>query len=183
MGCLCSKDVLGCLRSEAQDQEPHHEPEVVGVPHTRNMSNHYVVHYPAHEPRKNSAIYNKTHKKMKDLPCFICGKTNEADGIHVETHHFFVQKAFQNVIDWKKFGDFADKCQNLHTGELMGTHFDWEEVALNPDLFVDSPFNMVVLCKEHHTSGGRGIHHVPFPEWIAQKFVKEGVVVLGLNAP
>jgi len=145
----------------------------------RNMTSHYTVHYPAHEERKNSSIYNKTHAKMKTMPCFICGKTNAKDGIHVETHHFYCEKAFQNAFDWKKFGEFAQTCYNEHTGELIGPNFDWTEVAKNPDLFVDSPYNMIVLCKEHHTSGSRGIHHVPFPEWLAQKFAKDGFQVLG----
>ena len=140
----------------------------------RNMSNHYIVNYPHHDPRKNSAIYTKTHNSMKHMPCFICNKTNEKDKIHVETHHFYCEKAGQNAINWKVFGEFAKTCYNIQTGENVGKHFNWDEVAINPDIFVDSPHNMIVLCKEHHTSGHKGIHHVPFPDWILQKFPKDG---------
>ena len=141
--------------------------------HERNMSNHYVVQYPDHEIRKNSNIYNSTHKAMKHMPCFICGKTNQHDLIHVETHHFYCEKAAENAINWIAFGEFAKGCYNIQTGENIG-NFDWNEVSKNPDLFVDSPFNMIVLCKEHHTSGNKGIHHVPFPDWIVQKWAKPG---------
>ena len=137
----------------------------------------HKTHFPKHEPRKNSAIYTRTHKHMKHMPCFICGKTNEKDNINVHTHHFYIEKAAENAIDWVVFGKFADTCYNLQTGESLA-QFDWGEVAKNPDLFVDSEQNMIVLCQEHHTSGARGIHHVPFPDWILQKFPKDGFVFL-----
>lgn len=168
---------MGCIFSKKKDVDPpRYESEAETV---RNMSMHYTVHYPKHDDRKNSAIYNKTHRALRDTPCFICGKTNKLDDIHVETHHFFVEKAMENAVDWKKFAEFAKTCHHFQTGELIGDKFDWDVVAENPDLFVDSPFNMIVLCKEHHTSRV-GIHHVPFPEWIAQKFAKNGFTVLSL---
>ena len=140
------------------------EPEKTEIEITR-----YKVHFPHHDPRKNSAIYNRTHAHMRHMPCFICGKIFE----HVETHHFYIEKAAQNAIDWKVFGEFAKHCYNIQTGEPLD-QFDWSEVAQNPDLFVDSQLNMITLCKEHHTSGAYGIHHVPFPDWILQKFPKNG---------
>jgi hypothetical protein len=152
--------------------------ETIELPeHTRNLSTHYTVHYPDHAPRKATSLYNKTHRNMKDMECFICGKTNAKDGISVETHHFYCEKVFQTAFDWKKFGEFAEGRCNLQTGAPMD-HFNWDEVAADPDLFVDSPDNMIVLCKDHHRAGVHGIHHVPFPEWIAQKFVKKGFDVL-----
>jgi DNA gyrase/topoisomerase IV subunit A len=108
------------------------------------------------------------------MPCFICGKTNKTDNIQTETHHFYVEKAGENAVDWRKFGEFAKTCYNIQTGENIGHAFDWNEVAKNPDLFVDSKHNMIVLCKEHHISGSFGIHHVPFPDWILQKFAQDG---------
>jgi len=149
---------------------------------TRKMSNHYTVNYPLHKKRTDSAIYRKTHHDLihvKKLPCFICGKANDTNKHeHLETHHFYCEKAAQNAIDWEKFGEFATHCYNIQTGENIGHHYDWKQVAQNPDIFVDSPHNMVVLCKQHHTSGNKGIHHVPFPEWILQKFGKDGFVFL-----
>jgi hypothetical protein len=141
--------------------------------HTRKMSNHYTVNYPNHEKRVDSAIYKKTHHELchvRDLPCFICGKTHHKNGISLETHHFYCEKAAENAIDWHAFGIFAQTCYNIQTGERIGDKFDWTEVAKNPDIFVDSPYNMIVLCKEHHISGNKGIHHVPFPNWILQKY-------------
>jgi hypothetical protein len=141
--------------------------------HQRKMSNHYTVNYPSHEPRKNSSIYNKTHNlliNIRDTPCFICNKTKSNDNVILETHHFYCEKAAQNAIDWNKFEEFAKKCYNIQTGENIWKNLDWSKVKNNPDIFVDSEYNMIVLCQEHHRSGNKGIHHVPFPDWILQKY-------------
>jgi hypothetical protein len=159
---------MGCCYSRSVAEKNDAEVEAT----VRNMTNHYTVHYPMHEERKASTIYNKTRKALKHTPCFVCGATE-----HVEIHHFYVEKAMENSVDWEKFAQFAKTCHHFQTGEFIGDKFDWEAVAMTPDIFVDSPFNMVTLCKKHHTSK-LGIHHVPFPEWISQKFAREGIVVL-----
>ena len=144
--------------------------------HTLKMSNKYTVNYPNHEKRKTSSIYRKTHYELchiKNLPCFICGKT-KINNISLETHHFYCEKAAQKAIDWIQFGKFAKNCYNIQSGDYFGDKFDWNEVENNPDIFVDSVYNMIVLCKEHHISGRKGIHHVPFPNWILQKYPKNG---------
>ena len=139
-----------------------------------NMSNHYTVNYPFHEKRIESSIYRKSRKEMIHLPCFICGKFKGDDDTSVEAHHFYIEKSASNAIDWIKFGIFANNLYNFQTGEKIGDKFIWEEVRKNPEIFVDSKYNMIILCKEHHTSGKFGIHHVPFPEWILQRFPVEG---------
>jgi len=171
MGNVCLKTTVEIL--EQGEPEEYQEKEVIKS-HTKKMSNHYTINYPEHDKRKNSTIYNKTHNELchlRDLPCFICGKRNK-DGIVTETHHFYIEKAAQNAIDWVRFSEFAKTCYNIQTGENIGEHFNWDEVEKNPDIFVDSTKNMIVLCKEHHISSSFGIHHVPFPEWFLQKFGK-----------
>jgi len=155
--------------------EPDHEECIPG--HKLNQSNHYVVNYPDHIKRKDSSIYKKTHHQLchiQDTPCFICGKTQKINKISLETHHFYCEKAAENAIDWQMFGIFANNCYNIQTGINIGNTFDWNEVEKNPDIFVDSVHNMIVLCKQHHISGSKGIHHVPFPDWILQKYPKNG---------
>jgi len=164
-----------CYSSTESESSSDKKPDDF-VFHTRKITCHYTVQYPEHDKRVSSTIYKKTHDELcnnKKLPCFICGKHQNRDS-PLETHHFYCEKAAQNAIDWQKFGEFAKKCHNIQTGENIGEHFDWKEVEKNPDIFVDSPYNMIVLCKEHHISGNKGIHHVPFPDWILQKFAKNG---------
>jgi hypothetical protein len=146
-------------------------------PHYMKMTSHFIACFPPHERRKNTNIYNHTHHQLchvQDMPCFICGKTHKTDGIALETHHFYIEKAAQNAVDWIAFGNSAKNLYNIQTGQHIGSKYDWSCVAKNPDLFVDSPDNMIVLCKEHHISGNKGIHHVPFPNWILQKYPRDG---------
>ena len=152
--------------------------------HKLNRSTHYIVNYPDHVKRKDSAIYKRSHHELchiRDTPCFICGKTQKKYNISLETHHFYCEKSAENAIDWQEFSKFATNCYNIQTGINIGNTFNWKEVELNPDIFIDSIHNMIVLCKEHHISGGKGIHHIPFPDWIIQKYPKNGFEFLLLD--
>jgi hypothetical protein len=140
-------------------------------------TNTHVVHYPDHPPREDTALYRRTHKELclvQDLPCFACDRTRKEHGVQTETHHFFCEKAAEKAVDWITFGRKAQHLYNVQTGLHIGSAFDWEKVQENPDLFVDSTANMVVLCPECHRSSTRGIHHVPFPEWILQAYAMRG---------
>jgi hypothetical protein len=86
----------------------------------------------------------------------------------LETHHFYCEKAAELAIDWEQFGKRAKNLHHIVTGVCIGELFDWSEVARNPEVFVDSVHNMVVLCKEHHIGATCGVHSVPFPVWILQ---------------
>jgi hypothetical protein len=145
--------------------------------HSRNISCHYTVVFPDHEERKSSTTYTHSRNEMIDelkLTCFICGCSKGNDDTSLEAHHFYIEHAGQNAIDWDKFGKFAKTCYNVQTGDYLGDKFNWDDVKKNPDLFVDSKYNMILLCKKHHTSGKFGIHHVPFPDWVLQKFAQDG---------
>jgi hypothetical protein len=147
----------------------------------------YPLHcsYPDHPPRKNSVLYNHTHKhlcKELDIPCYVCGATHTS-GTITETHHFFCEWVAMNAFDWIKFGEDCVKFKvtNPQTGIYFGELFDWMQVQANPELFVDSEFNMVVLCPIHHRDAKKGIHHASYPEWNLQKFAKDGFVFLLRN--
>ena len=136
----------------------------------RKMSNHYTIRYPTHDTRTISAVFRKTRNlliKTNGIKCFICQNSET-----LEVHHFYCEKYATNAIDWDKFALFAATTYNIQTGTRLDHDINWELVKINPDLFVDSINNMVVLCKSHHTSGKFGIHHVPFPDWILQRFAK-----------
>lgn len=135
------------------------------------------THYPEHPPRTDSPLYTKTHHTLcikNDTPCFICGKTRKQDKIITETHHFFCEYAAMNGINWLEFGKRSKTLYNPQTGENFSELYDWNKVQDDPGIFVDSVHNMVVLCEEHHRSSNKGIHHVPFPEWILQMAPKDG---------
>jgi hypothetical protein len=54
------------------------------------------------------------------------------------------------------------------------TFYEFRRPA-DPYLFVDDQLvNGRILCKAHHTGKDEGIHDMPFPLWIAQRYLKEG---------
>lgn len=168
--------IVSCDEKKDQSQLNEITNNEIMIPsHKLKVSTNYTVVYPNHKKRTNSSLYNRTHDDLINkthLNCFVCNKTkNETQ---LETHHFYCEKAAENAIDWIKFEKFAINCYNIQTGENIGNKFDWNQVSSNPELFVDSKYNMIVLCVEHHRSSNRGIHHVPFPEWILQRNAKKG---------
>lgn len=147
--------------------------------HSEVEREEFVVNYPDHIQRSSSPEYTKTHKKLcveLNLPCWVCGKNRPE--VQTESHHFFCEWADQTAVDWNRFAEFIKKFPNPQTGELFADKFSWDEVQKNPTLFVDSVYNMIILCEEHHRDKVKGIHHVPFPNWIVQSFPLSGFVFL-----
>ena len=70
------------------------------------------------------------------------------------------------MIDWSEGAqirkDFSD--------------FDWANFdPADPMTFVDDMrVNGLILCKKHHIGKDEGIHCLPHPIWIAQRYGQEG---------
>lgn len=151
------------------------------------------VFYPDHAPRSESSTFKSTKKAghAAKLPCAISG---QVDG--TEYHHLFCEWAFSGAIDWQKVKDIAigtvtvlpvldletdqptdDTFDAEHSlvwmlcklAEAKG--FDWETFdPAQPEHFVDSMANMLVLHAKFHRHKDHGIHAMSFPEWIFQAF-------------
>ncbi len=119
------------------------------------------VFYPDHAPRKESNLFARTKHRLievLDTPCWVCGSKAAR-----EVHHMIIEWAFADAIDWSKVkADYPD--------------FDWATFK-EPGDFVDSAYNMRVLCATHHRGADRGIHAIPYPIWLAQRYVKAGFVL------
>ncbi len=130
---------------------------------------------PGHEARTTTPLF--LHSK-KDLiareggRCFICGATAEASGHPLEAHHHPIERSLANMIDWASVAAFA------RAGALgpQAAAFNWDAFdPADPYTFVDDmTVNGLLLCKQHHTGKDAGIHDMPFPLWIAQKYAREG---------
>jgi hypothetical protein len=124
------------------------------------------IYYPAHEPRKASATYHKTHIHLireLDEPCWICGIRNsdvqkitdpvEKRRWQLETHHDELEWAAVNGVD----------------PTLVMR--DWPELTDMAKLreWLDSEGNMLVLCAAHHRGSRTGVHSVTYPAWKLQR--------------
>jgi hypothetical protein len=118
------------------------------------------IFYPDHAPRKESALFGRTKTHLVDTmgtPCWVCGSKEGR-----EVHHFHLEWADSDAADW-------DKVKAKHP------NFDWSKFKSAED-FVDSEYNMMVLCEKHHRAKDHGIHLLPYPIWVAQALVKKGFV-------
>lgn len=111
------------------------------------------IFYPDHPPRTESALFVRTKHhlvKVLDTPCWVCGAKEDR-----EVHHFHAEWADAEGIDWQKM-------QQLHP------NFPWSTFT-QPEDFIDSEYNMMVLCQKHHRGKNHGIHMLPYPIWIMQR--------------
>lgn len=132
---------------------------------------------PGHDPRVTTSLFRKTKELLIKVAsalgfivqrpaarCWVCDKTAEEVGQPLEAHHFGIERAFiDGPIDWKRVqADFPN--------------YDWENFdPRKPEMFVDNmEAQGILLCKAHHTGKGAGIHTLPFPLWVMQRYLPEG---------
>jgi hypothetical protein len=133
------------------------------------------VNIPGHEARTTTARFTHTKKLLLERDggrCYVCGATAESSGHPLEAHHHPIERSLANMIDWDRF---RAECE----AGMWGKHaqgFDWSSFdPSDPYTFVDDmTVNGLLLCKAHHTGKDEGIHDMPYPLWIAQKYGQDG---------
>jgi hypothetical protein len=143
----------------------------------------FSVHYSApHPPRKSSPTYVRAHHDVvyvKLTPCWICGLIPNEKGkfdspsMVNETHHNVIEESAFLAVDIAKV-------------EADEPAWDWTKVdPLDNATFYnagDADAAMLCVCSVHHRATrplpdhrsvlGVGIHHIPYPVWILQRYVK-----------
>jgi len=129
--------------------------------HDQAITNSYVVHYPAHEPRESDPNYKDFNafrrKTAATAKCSIGDHRSDftecAGGL--ELHHAHIEFSLQNGVD------------------LKWLEADYPGVS-NPEevgAWVESAANLIWLCEKHHRGVG-GIHHASASDFEAEKYVK-----------
>lgn len=126
---------------------------------------------PPHLPRTETPIYKATHERLviqEDRPCFVCGvrhsdlqdearradpKINPKGSVQQESHHWPIERSLLTGIDRERL------AQDYPTVRQFKSLEEW----------VDSEFNMLVLCDQCHR-GEQGIHHVLPQDFFAAKY-------------
>lgn len=147
--------------------EAHQEKETLQV----------EVNVPEHEDRVTTALFIRTRKALieRDKCCYVSGMTEEeckAQGGSLEAHHHPIERCLAHLVDWPGFITEA-KAGKWGLGPQA---FDWDAFdPKNPYTFVDDMLhNGMLLAKRFHTGKDEGIHCMPYPLWIAQKYAVEG---------
>lgn len=130
---------------------------------------------PGHEPRNTTPLFERTRKLLMALGlggenrCYVCNRTAKEAGGPLEAHHFPIERSFAEMID---FGPDSVLRRDFPA-------FDWAkfdaQAPIDPYLFVDDmTVNGLPLCKAHHTGKDQGIHMLPHPVWVAQRYGRDG---------
>jgi hypothetical protein len=143
----------------------------------------WTAHYSApHPPRKSSPVYVRAHHDLiyvKLTPCWVCGlipgPTGKFDDARLvnETHHDVIEEASFMAVDVTKV-------------EADEPAWDWTKVDPHDNATFfnagDADSAMRVICSVHHRATkpqpdhrgilGVGIHHIPYPVWVLQRYVK-----------
>ncbi len=133
----------------------------------KTLIEHIMI--PEHKPRKESTIFRKTKKQLKEdghFQCWICGCT---ENLHV--HHFCCEASLSELCDYNKLKEVCETFDIYGYGEKM------KDIPMTS---VDDIRNMMVLCKNHHMDYAdgvkNGIHDITFPIWVSQKVcLKDGI--------
>lgn len=118
----------------------------------------FDLYFPAHAPRRSDRHYRLFDHARRRLigsgvGCWICGIRDR-----LEAHHAQVEFAAAAGVDYAKLA--ADHPEY---------HLDSQEAFL---AWVESEGNLMILCRQHHR-GPLGVHTLPHPVWVLQKFWKD----------
>ena len=151
-------------------------PDVVGhLDHEQKQTARYIEVSPAHGDRKETSLFKHARASLVlHYGCYI--DNAECDhGSPLEAHHYFTEWSKTNAVDWVKFRQFVEKTHLVNPQNGMAlSEICWPDVMRDPATFVDSSYNLVILCAEHHRSMSNGIHHLPYSIWLLQRYLVDG---------
>ena len=128
--------------------------------HDQHISHNYIMHFPAHYPRKEDPHYiDFEHYRKAHVKDAKCAYADSASGdlctTQLELHHKVIEFSLQNGVDFatleKDFPGISDPNQ-------VGA-------------WVESDQNFEWLCSFHHRGHG-GIHTASASDFTAEKYVK-----------
>jgi hypothetical protein len=135
--------------------------------HDQNITHHYSIHYPDHEPRKgdpNYADFNAYHRRTRKGAVCAVGlhrdDFSECQG-EMELHHTHIEFALLNSVDLKWLEkDYPGVSDPTSVGA-----------------WVESAANLEWLCEWHHRGSG-GVHNASASDYEGEKFVR-GLITNG----
>lgn len=144
----------------ANDQAPH---ATITAAHTVTETLRIALSYPDHQPREDDPhykVFHKTRERLERLGQLVCWIGNADCAGDIELHHALIEDALINDVDKVK----VHLDHPVFNAESDDEFLDW----------CQSEGNLLCLCRMHHI-GCLGIHANPYPGWVAQRYLKDGV--------
>jgi hypothetical protein len=129
--------------------------------HEQISTLHILTRVPAHPEREDDPHYHlfeQAKARLKRQGLWKCVIDDEFCGGGAQLHHTYIEFSQINEVDPEK------------VARALGLHFESDE---DFQTWAESPGNLEVLCRNHHTSH-LGIHNLPGPLWEAIRFHKDG---------
>jgi hypothetical protein len=137
--------------------------------HEEKNTMQVCVNIPGHAPRTATALFAKSRLHLLERDggrCWVCGCTAAETGHPIEAHHYPIERSFAEMIDWSTGSQIRRDFPNFGWGS-----FD----EADPYTFVDDMnVNGRLLCKAHHIGHDEGVHALPEPVFLAQRYGREG---------
>lgn len=144
-----------------------------------HLQKHEIIeweHFPDHDKRMETLEFRNAKHELENvehLGCIVCGSMQNR-----ESHHIF-ERAYAQGLSIKKIAhflyhhfDFHGHCQrDFHSEDelcIYLSHYPSLDDAL------DTLYNQLILCKEHHRGESTGIHGESTPSFFAWLVRKEG---------
>jgi len=160
----------------------------------RTLQEH--ANYPAHVPRRPTALYTKNHHRLiveEDRGCLVCGvrhsdlqdpkrrndpKINPVGATQNETHHAHIEDSLANAIDLAKFNKRVRPGLLKRTGNQGKYGHDFTQDEMLEWIHGDAD-QLWVLCDRHHRSPLIGSHAITGPIWGVQDLLLDGYDLTG----
>jgi hypothetical protein len=141
--------------------------------HDQRTTNHYVIHYPAHEPRESDpnyaafTAYHRVHEATST--CFVGARLGLDQCADVKGHRMLDQPGHPGLELHHRILEFA----TINAVDLVAFAVDYGKMSLSELLaWAESEENFMWLCAKHHRGAG-GIHHAAAADWSAELYIRD----------
>lgn len=137
------------------------------------------IHIPSHEERRETLTFKNAKHELEDVEhigCFVCGSMRDRQSHHI-VERSFAQKASLDKVAWLLFNhrDYHGHCRrDFKSAEDLAAFL---KTFKTKDEALDSLYNQVILCRDHHVGEGHGIHYLSAPTFDALLVMEDGFEV------
>ena len=141
--------------------------------HVQQITNHYTIAYPAHEPRQSDphyAAFNAFHRKhSKTALCFVGARLGFQQCADAQGHQMLDQPGHPGLELHHKILEFS----LINEVDLQALEIDFPNLT-DPEKvaeWAETDANFVWYCPKHHRGVG-GVHHAAYADFEASIYVK-----------
>lgn len=139
------------------------------------------LHTPDHEGREETLEFRNAKKELErveHLGCFSCKLQGIDNKKNLQSHHI-IERSWANSVDMRKVAWLLFNFRDYH-GHIRRDFKNEDEFYQflishdDPAEALDSLYNQLIECRDHHVGKGVGIHYETAPTFDASLVMKDG---------